>query len=107
MGIETLLGGVPRDQLYNTTSYILCGMLIIGLIANYLIKPVDPKWHMSADDVAKLQAANARAVTATPTGSFGIGKGGLDAQAALFWAFVGAPLAWGVWITLKSAVQLF
>ena len=55
-----LAAGVPRDQLYNTTMYILCAMLIAGLICNYLIKPVDPKWHMSADEVAKLQAAGAR-----------------------------------------------
>jgi hypothetical protein len=40
-------------------------------------------------------------------GSFGIGKGGLDWQAAVFWSFVGIPLAWGVWITLKSAAVLF
>jgi hypothetical protein len=42
-----------------------------------------------------------------PSGSFGIGKGGLDGKAALFWAFVGIPLAWGVWITLKSVATLF
>ena len=35
-----------------------------------------------------------------PSGSYGIGFGGLDAKAALFWAFVGIPLAWGVWKTL-------
>lgn len=40
------------------------------------------------------------------SGSFGIGKGGLDAPARLFWAFVGISLAWGVWITLKSAVRI-
>ena len=40
-------------------------------------------------------------------GSFGIGKGGLDVQAAIFWAFVGIPLAWGVWTTLKNAVRIF
>jgi MFS family permease len=102
-----LAAGVPRDQLYNTTSYILCGMLVLGLIANYLIKPVNSKWYMSADEVAKLQAANAQAAAANPSGSFGIGKGGFDAQAALFWAFVGIPLAWGVWITLKSAARIF
>ena len=56
-----LAAGVPRDQLYNTTMYILCAMLIAGLICNYLIKPVDPKWHMSEAEVAKLQAASARA----------------------------------------------
>jgi MFS family permease len=101
-----LAAGVPRDQLYNTTMYILCAMLIAGLICNYLIKPVDPKWHMSADEVAKLQAASASA-SAGPSGSYGIGFGGLDGKAAMFWAFVGIPLAWGVWKTLESAVKIF
>jgi MFS family permease len=102
-----LAAGVPRDQLYNTTMYILCAMLIAGLICNYLIKPVDPKWHMSEADVAKLQAASASSAAASPTGSYGIGFGGLDAKAALFWAFVGVPLAWGFWITLQSAAKIF
>jgi hypothetical protein len=86
--------------------YILCAMLIAGLICNYLIKPVDPKWYMSEADVAKSQAASAGA-NAGQTGSFGIGTGGLDAKAALFWAFVGIPLLWGVWKTLESAVKIF
>jgi MFS family permease len=102
-----LAAGVPRDQLYNTTMYILCAMLIAGLICNYLIKPVDPKWHMSDSDVAKVQAATAKSSASTPSGSFGIGRGGLDAKAALFWAFVGIPLAWGVWKTLESAIKIF
>jgi MFS family permease len=101
-----LAAGVPRDQLYNTTMYILCAMLIAGLICNYLVKPVDPKWHMSEAEVAKLQAA-AGAGAAAPSGSFGIGRGGLDGKAALFWAFVCIPLAWGVWITLQSAAKIF
>jgi MFS family permease len=102
-----LAAGVPRDHLYHYTLYILAGMLVIGLICNFLVKPVNPKWYMSADEVAKLQAARAKNDMAMPHGSFGIGKGGLDAKAAAFWAFVGIPLAWGVWITLKSAVALF
>ena len=77
-----LAAGVPRDQLYNTTMYILCAMLIAGLICNYLIKPVDPKWHMSEAEVAKLQAATASAGASGPSGSYGIGFGGLDAKAA-------------------------
>jgi len=102
-----LAAGVPRAQLYDFTMYILAGMLVIGLICNYLVKPVDPKWHMSPEEVAKLQAASARSEAATPSGSFGIGKGGLDAQSAVFWAFVGIPLAWGIWITLKNAMRIF
>ena len=101
-----LAAGVPRDQLYNTTMYILCAMLIAGLICNYLIKPVDAKWHMSEAEVAKLQAATASAGASGPSGSYGIGFGGLDAKAALFWAFVGVPLAWGIWKTLESAVKI-
>ncbi|QOZ66872.1 OFA family MFS transporter [Bradyrhizobium arachidis] len=102
-----LAAGVPRDQLYNTTMYILCAMLIAGLICNYLVKPVDPKWYMSEAEVAKLQASSAGANAAQQTGSFGIGTGGLDAKAALFWAFVAIPLAYGVYKTLESAVKIF
>ena len=102
-----LAAGVPRDQLYNFTMYILCAMLVVGLICNYLIKPVDSKWHMSAEEVAKLQAASAKSAAAVQFGSFGIGKGGFDGKAALFWAFVGIPLAWGVWKTLESATKIF
>jgi hypothetical protein len=86
---------------------VLCGMLVIGLICNWLVKPVDPKWYMSAEEVAQLQAASAKSRAGAPSGSFGIGKGGLDVQAAIFWAFVGIPLAWGVWKTLVSAAKIF
>ncbi|GLR88482.1 OFA family MFS transporter [Bradyrhizobium iriomotense] len=101
-----LAAGVPRDQLYNTTMYILCAMLIAGLICNHLVKPVDPKWYMSEAEVAKLQASTAGANTGQ-TGSFGIGTGGLDGKAALFWLFVAVPLAYGVYKTLESAVKIF
>jgi MFS family permease len=102
-----LAAGVPRDQLYNSTMYVLCAMLVAGLICNYLIKPVDPKWYMSAEEVAKLQAASAKSEAAIQHGSFGIGKGGLDVRAALFWAFVGVPLLWGTLKTLEGAVKIF
>src|SRR6202050_4550123 len=37
-----LAAGVPRDHLYDYTMYVLCGMLIIGLICNFLLEPVVP-----------------------------------------------------------------
>ena len=54
----------------------------------------------------RLQGATARTGPSGPSGSYGIGFGGLDAGAALFWAFVGIPLAWGVWKTLETAVKI-
>jgi MFS family permease len=102
-----LAAGVPRDKLYDSTMYILCAMLIAGLICNWLVKPVNRKWYMSEAEVAKLQAASAKSEAAMQKGSFGIGKGGLDFRAALFWLFVGIPLGWGVYKTLESAAKIF
>jgi len=98
--------GIPPDQLYGPIFYTLAGLLVAGFVANLLVRPVDRKWHMSDAEVAaeqaKLKSANAAA-----SGSFGIGKGGLDVKAALFWLLVGVPLAWGVWQTLVKALVLF
>ena len=99
--------GVPRDHVYDVTMYVLAGMLVAGFVCNYLIKPLADHWFMKPEDVAKLQAANAKSAAAIQSGSFGIGKGGFDARAALFWAVVGIPLAWGVWKTLESAIKIF
>jgi hypothetical protein len=66
--------------------YVLCSMLIVGLICNLLVKPVNPKWHMSSEEVAALQARGA--IAPTQSGSFGIGKGGFSFGALVFWAFV-------------------
>ncbi len=102
-----IAAGVPRDHVYDVTMYILAGMLVVGFICNYLVKPLADKWFMKPEEVAALQAKAAGAAAATPSGSFGIGTGGLDARAALFWAFVGIPILWGVYITLKNAAAIF
>jgi MFS family permease len=46
--------GVPKAQAYNVTMYIMAGLLVVGFIANFLIKAVDDRHHMdleTADDV--------------------------------------------------------
>ncbi len=98
--------GVPRAQVYDSTMYILAGMLALGLVANALVRPLAPKWYMSDEEVARLQARSAPSGTAA-TGSFGIGRGGLDATTALAWAAVGIPILWGVWMTLLKTAALF
>ncbi|MEH6692485.1 MAG: OFA family MFS transporter [Pseudorhizobium pelagicum] len=102
-----LAAGVPAGPaLYTGTMYILAGMLVLGLIANALIRPLPEKWFMSDEEVASLQAKTA-AANAGPTGSFGIGKGGFDGKALAAWAVVGIPLLWGVWVTLRSSLVIF
>ena len=98
--------GVTGAALYDGTMYILAGMLAAGFIANIFVRPLTERWFMRDDEVAAMQVKGSMA-SAGPTGSFGIGRGGLDAKAALAWAFVGLPIAWGVWITLSKAFILF
>jgi MFS family permease len=38
--------GVPKAQAYNTTMYIMAGLLVIGFICNFLVKAVDARFHM-------------------------------------------------------------
>ncbi len=97
--------GVPADRLYDVTMYVLVAFLVLGLICNALVRPVDDKWLMKDEDVAKLNQAHA--LPSGPIGSHGIGLGGFDLKTALAWAAVGVPLAWGVWKTLESALKIF
>jgi len=94
--------GVPRAQVYDFTMYILAGMLVVGFICNLLIKPVDPRWYMTEEEVLALQAKTTSTAMAAD-GSYGIGRGGLDGAAVVAWLIVGIPIAWGVWITLSKA----
>jgi MFS family permease len=98
--------GVPADKLYDFTMYVLAGLLVVGFICNALVRPVAARWFMKEEEVAALQAKTTTAA-AGPSGSFGIGKGGLDGAAIAAWLFVGIPIAWGVWVTLKSAFVIF
>ena len=36
----------PISTVYNSTMFLMAFLLAIALLANYLIKPVDPKHHM-------------------------------------------------------------
>jgi MFS family permease len=38
--------GLPPAQCYNTIFYLMVGLLIVGLISNLLVRPVDSKYHL-------------------------------------------------------------
>ena len=41
--------GVPKAEAYNSTMYLMAGLLAVGLVANLLVRPVDPKHHAAAE----------------------------------------------------------
>ena len=38
--------GVPKAEAYNGTFFVMCGLLLIGLISNLLVRPVHSKYHV-------------------------------------------------------------
>ena len=40
--------GVPPGRSYNWTLYLMAGLLLAGLLANLLVRPVDAKYHVKA-----------------------------------------------------------
>jgi MFS family permease len=124
-----LASGLPREAAYDQTMYILAGLLVLGFVANVLVRPVAERLFMTDEQIAadkKLAVAKENGGVHAdfedfieegkePTG----GVSGLRSSAAasgsmftsittlLAWAAVGVPLAWGVWITLEKAVVLF
>ena len=100
--------GIPREQVYNQTMYILVGMLVIGLICNLMVRPLADKWFMTDAELSEEkrlahERASASQITAAATGS------GTTPTAfvALAWAAVGIPLAWGVYKTLVNVAKFF
>ena len=54
--------GVPKAQAYNTTMYIMAGLLVVGFIANLCVKAVDKRHHMESDLDAEVEPARAQAM---------------------------------------------
>ena len=100
--------GLPREQVYNQTMYILVGMLVVGLIANLMIRPVADKHFMSDEELAhEKKLAHERAAAAEVGAGSGAATATPTAVVALAWLAVGLPLAWGVYKTLLSVGKFF
>ncbi|HSV60889.1 MAG TPA: OFA family MFS transporter [Variovorax sp.] len=102
--------GLPREQVYNQTMHILVGMLVVGLICNLLVRPLNEKWFMTDSELAEEKkiahersaAADARlAVAAVRNDATPVLK------VWLAWLAVGIPLVWGVYRTLLAAAEFF
>jgi MFS family permease len=105
--------GVPREQVYNTTMYILAGMLIVGLLCNLLVRPVADKHFMTPEELAheKQLAHEKSSLDSASTLSAGelaqVGRGGNPVLIGAAWLAVGIPLIWGVALTLQKTAVLF
>jgi MFS family permease len=102
--------GMAHAQVYTITMYILAGLLVVGLICNSLVRPVDIKHFMTPAEEAALDARDAQAAAAAVPSAAAAAQADPPTptwKVTAAWLAVGIPLAWGVWVTLRQAAKLF
>ena len=94
--------GIPRARAYDRTMLVLAGVLLVGAVCNWLVRPTlsggAPSSGSSALPGPAPVLAPAQERERVETGSWGL--------VILFWLVVGVPLAWGCWTTLRQAWDL-
>ena len=97
--------GVPPDQAYNMIMYVLAALLLLGLLCNFLVRPVAEKHYMTP---AQLEAEK-KIAHEKSQGS--ISRAGFHKSSTILtvvaWVAVGIPISYGIWNTLQKAVILF
>jgi len=102
--------GLPREQVYNQTMYILACMLVVGLICNLLIRPLNEKWFMTAAELEaekRLAHEKVKASEIHADGSHASDRPSSKLVLILAWAAVGLPLAWGIYRTTLTVAKFF
>jgi MFS family permease len=98
--------GVAKNLVYDRTLYILAGLLLIGLIANLLVKPVKEAHHMTPEELARERALQHEAPQVAASAA-DAARGSFGVVGVVAWALVGIPFLIGVWIALSKAAALF
>jgi MFS family permease len=103
-----LEAGVPFDQIYAPIFMVLAGLLVVGFVANWLVKPVADQYFMTDAELAaerkishekSLQNGSAQQASSAQV------KSGVLVKLA--WLAVLLPISYGVWMTIQKAWVLF
>jgi len=103
--------GVQRAEAYSITMYILAGLLALGLLCNWAVRPVAAAEFTSAAPPARDGAATSlprSAASATgPTVTAAVAQPTSKLLLVAAWAAVVTPICWGVAVTLQKTALLF
>ena len=97
--------GVPAAQAYSITMYIMAGLLILGLICNLLVRPVNEKHHADGSFHIPHQVPEESAFEEAAQAAEEIAHSGTGVK--LRWLAVGIPLAYGVIMVAAKVLDLF
>ncbi|GAB2561105.1 OFA family MFS transporter [Dyella jejuensis] len=98
--------GVDKSLVYDRTLYILACLLLVGLVANLLVKPVKEAHHMTDEELERERSLQHEAPHVTASAALAA-RGSFGVVGIVAWALVGIPFLVGVWIALSKAAALF
>lgn len=100
---------VPFAEIYAPVFYVLAGMLVIGFVANLLVKPVADKYFMTDEELAlekKLAHEKGASANVAVKEVIGVAEK-TPLLTTLAWLAVGIPISYGIWSTIQKAWVLF
>ncbi|HEX7817052.1 OFA family MFS transporter [Dyella sp.] len=102
---QQLAAGVASNLVYDRTLYILAGLLLVGMICNFLVRPVDESVQMTDEELARERALQKESTTAV--GADVAARGAFGALGLIVWAPVAAEFLIGIYIAMQKAAALF
>ena len=103
-----LEAGVPFDKIYAPIFLVLAGMLVVGFIANLLVKPVADKYFMTDAELAEVhKQAHEKSIQNGASAVVTRGSAEHPILVKLAWAAVLIPISYGIWMTVQKAWALF
>jgi len=100
--------GIPFDQVYAPIFVVLAGLMVIGFIANMLVKPVADKYFMTDAELAEVHRISHEKSLQNETSKVQVSETPQNTLLVkLAWAAVLIPISYGVWMTVQKAWALF
>ena len=99
-----LAAGIPKNLVYDRTLYIMAALLFVGFVCNLLVRPVNPKYYMSPEQLAKERSLQREVREAAA--DVAVAPGAAGPLVAGAWLAVGIPFLIGLYIALQKAAAL-
>ena len=99
--------GNEGPELYQLSLYIMCVLLAVGLVANFLVKPVDRKWFEAPHTVQAKVEADRAAAAGADAGASAKASRAHTAVAIVLALVIAALLVYGLWETAVKASGMF
>jgi len=102
-----LAHGIAKNLVYDRTLYIMAGLLFVGFLCNLLVRPVNEKYLMTAEQLERERALQRETRSGAPAAAPAAAESRGGPLVILAWLAVGIPFLIGLYIALQKAAPLF